>query len=274
MRFGHLFLISSLLTPCASLRAQAWEVTAVRYADLRGFPTAALLAGADTSRRSDLAMMVWLLRGQGRNVLVDAGFHRERFITQWKPADYVTPAEAVAEAGVKPEDVTDVIISHVHWDHADGIDLFPNARVWIQRAEFEHHVGPNGEPLDTPAITAEVAGVLAAMHRAGKVTLVDGDDREIIPGIRVYTGGKHTWESQYVGVRAKTGTVVIASDNMYLYENLEKRAPIAQTLDAGSNLRAQDRMRTIASKPELIVPGHDALVFTRYSSRGRVAAIR
>ena len=135
-------------------------------------------------------------------------------------------------------------------------------------------VGPNGEPLDSPAVTPEVAGVLAAMKRAGKVNLIDGDDREILPGIRVYTGGKHTWESQFAGVKTTSGTVVIASDNMYLYENLEKRAPITQTLDVASNLRAQDRMKTIASKPELIVPGHDALVFTRFPGKGRVATIR
>ena len=175
---------------------------------------------------------------------------------------------------VDPEQVTDIIISHIHWDHADGIDLFPNARVWIQKAEYEHYVGPNGEPLDSPAVTPEVAGVLAAMKRAGKVNLIDGDDREILPGIRVYTGGKHTWESQFAGVKTTSGTVVIASDNMYLYENLEKRAPITQTLDVASNLRAQDRMKTIASKPELIVPGHDALVFTRFPGKGRVATIR
>jgi hypothetical protein len=61
---------------------------------------------------------------------------------------------------------------------------------------------------------------------------------------------------------------------MYLYENLEKRAPIAQTLDIVSNLKAQDRMKTIASKPELIIPGHDALVFTKFPAKGRVAAIK
>jgi glyoxylase-like metal-dependent hydrolase (beta-lactamase superfamily II) len=232
------------------------------------------VAGADTSRRLDIAMMVWVLRGSGRTVLVDAGFHREKFVTQWKPADFVTPAEALAEAGVNPESVTDIIVSHVHWDHADGIDLFPKARVWIQKAEYEHYVGPNGEPLDAPAVTAEVSGVLAAMMRAGRVSLVDGDDREIIPGIRVYTGGKHTWESQYASARTKSGIVVIASDNMYLYENLEKRAPIAQTLDAVSNLKAQDRMRTIATKLDFIVPGHDPLIFEKFPSKGRIATIR
>jgi hypothetical protein len=73
------------------------------------------------------------------------------------------------------------------------------------------------------------------------VSLVPGDAQEIFPGITCYTGGKHTFQSQYVGVNTKAGMVILASDNMYLYENLEKHVPIAQTLDAVSNLHAQDR---------------------------------
>ena len=80
-----------------------------------------------------------------------------------------------------------------------------------------------------------------------------------------YIGGKHTYQSQYVGVKTKAGTVVLASDNMYLYENLEKHLPIAQTLDAASNLRAQDRMKQIAGSPRLIVPGHDPAMFERFA---------
>jgi hypothetical protein len=99
--------------------------------------------------------------------------------------------------------------------------------------------------------------------------LIDGDAREFLPGITAYTGGKHTYASQFIGVRTSAGTVVIASDNMYLYENLNKRLPIAQTLDSASNLRAQDRMRTIASHPRLIVPGHDPAVFARFGSSSR-----
>ena len=95
-------------------------------------------------------MMVWLLQGSdGRNVLVDAGFSpRDDLMTRWRPLDYVTPAEAVARVGVRPEDVTDVIVSHVHWDHFDGVDLFPNARVWIQREEVDHHVDAEGRVLN------------------------------------------------------------------------------------------------------------------------------
>jgi glyoxylase-like metal-dependent hydrolase (beta-lactamase superfamily II) len=62
---------------------------------------------------------------------------------------------------------------------------------------------------------------------------------------------------------------------MYLYENLDRRAPIAQTLDAASNLRAQERMRQLAGDVRLIVPGHDPETFRRFATPGNgVAPIR
>ena len=102
------------------------------------------------------------------------------------------------------------------------------------------------------------------LNLQGRMGLVNGDAQEILPGVTCYTGGKHTYASQYVGVNTAAGTVVLASDNLYLYENLEKHVPIAATLDAASNLRAQDRMKQLASNPKLIVPGHDPAVMTRF----------
>lgn len=254
-----------LAAPLGAQPAPEWEAYAIRYGTLKSFPVAALVAGADTSRRMDGALMVWLLKGPGgRNVLVDAGFQRADLIARWKPANYMRPDSAVARAGVQPGEITDVIISHVHWDHFDGATLFPNARVWIQRDEVAHHIDSTGTPLDR-AIDAPDAAMLHSLRTMGTLQLVDGDAREIIPGLTVYTGGKHTFASQYVGVRTAEGTVVIASDNMYLYENLERGVPIAQTLDPASNLASHRRMTTIASNPRLVVPGHDPAVFTRFT---------
>jgi glyoxylase-like metal-dependent hydrolase (beta-lactamase superfamily II) len=251
-----------------------YDVYAVRYATLPNFRMSGLIAGADTSRKLDLAMMVWLIKGNGRNVLLDAGFYRDRFVQRWHPRDFTKPSDAVARAGVKPEDVTDVIISHVHWDHLDGVDLFPNARVWIQREEFEHHLDSAGTVKDR-MIDAVDAQLLARIAREGRLMLVDGDGKEIIPGISVYTGGKHTYQSQFATVHTASGTVVLASDNVYLYENLATHRPIAQTLDSLSNLRTQARMMSLASDPRLIVPGHDPEVFTRFPTPGNgIARIR
>jgi glyoxylase-like metal-dependent hydrolase (beta-lactamase superfamily II) len=257
-----------LLLPTAPLSAQGgvtWDAYAIRYASVPNFRVSGLIAGADTSRRIDIAMTVWLLRASnGRNVLVDAGFKRDDLIARWKPTNYQRPDSAVARVGVKPEEITDVIITHIHWDHFDGADLFPNARIWIQRDEVEHHLDANGTSLDR-ALDAPDATMLDALRRAGRLQLVNGDAQEILPGITAYIGGKHTYQSQYVGVRTRQGTVVIASDNVYLYENLDRHLPIAQTLDAASNLAAQARMLSLAAAPRLVIPGHDPLVFERFS---------
>ncbi|HEY9227722.1 MAG TPA: MBL fold metallo-hydrolase, partial [Gemmatimonadaceae bacterium] len=151
---------SGTVTPAGVPDASTYEVYAIRYAQLP-FRVSGLIAGADTSRRLDIAMMVWLLKGpNGRNVLVDAGFYREAFLNRWHPVDFVKPSEAVARFGVKPEEITDVIVSHVHWDHLDGADLFPKARVWIQREEFDHHLDGAGTVKDR-AIDAADAKMLA-----------------------------------------------------------------------------------------------------------------
>ena len=270
----------SLIAAAASLGAApmppapSYEVYAIRYASIP-FRVSGLIAGADTSRRLDIAMTIWLMKGpDGRIVLLDAGFKRDDLIQRWKPADYITPAAALERFGVRREAVTDIIISHVHWDHLDGADLFPNARIWIQKEEYEHHIDSTGKRLANAIDTAD-ATMLHSMKLAGRVNLVDGDAREIIPGITVYIGGKHTFQSQYVGVNTTSGIVVLASDNMYLYENLEKHVPISQTLDAASNLAAQERMTRIAASPRLIVPGHDPAVFVRFPLPGNgVARIR
>jgi len=254
-------------------RSEGAEVYAIRYATLEGFAVQSLVAGADRDRTVDIAMMVWAIRKpDGGVILVDAGFYRQRFVDQWKPVDYVRPDAAVERAlGVRPDEVSDVIVTHVHWDHADGAELFPCARIWLQREEYEHHIGADGS-VRARAIDPDVAAMLGSLRAAGRVELIDGDDREILEGIRVYTGGKHTFASQYVTVATRSGPVVLASDNAYLFENLEGRLAIAQTLDAASNLEAQARMLRLAARPSLVVPGHDPAVFTRFPASGRGVA--
>jgi glyoxylase-like metal-dependent hydrolase (beta-lactamase superfamily II) len=242
-----------------------YTVEAIRYAVIPDFPVSGLVAGADRTRKTDIAMIYWLVRGEGHVILVDSGFYRPQFFQRWKVQDFQMPKEMLGRVGVRPEDVTDVVLTHMHWDHADGMDLFPNARIWLQKEEYSYYTGPAWQEKTTHGgIEPDDVLALVKLNVAGRVSLVDGDDQVLFPGIRSYTGGKHTWASQFVTVATAAGTVVLASDNMYLYENLDTHKPIAQTLDAASNLHAQDRMKTLASDPRLIVPGHDPAEFERF----------
>jgi glyoxylase-like metal-dependent hydrolase (beta-lactamase superfamily II) len=262
MRPFSLLLFATL---AAAQTKPQYEVFAVKYATIPDFAVNQLVAGAEPGRKLDIAMLVWLIRGNGKTILFDSGFYRDQFFKQWHVTEFVKPSDAVRRAGVNPEDVTDVIISHMHWDHADGMDLFPKAKIWLQKDELEYYAGSAWQSRRTHG-GIDPDDVLAAvkLNTEGRVGLVNGDAQEILPGISCYTGGKHTYASQFLTVATTAGTVVLASDNLYLYENLDKHAPIAATLDAASNLRAQDRMKQLASRPELIVPGHDPAVLKRF----------
>ena len=255
----------ALLFVATTARAATYEIYAIKYATIRNFPVSSLIKGADPARKLDIAMMLWLIRAGDRNILFDSGFYRPQYFKSFDVADYVRPDEAVKRAGVKPEDITDVILSHAHWDHADGADLFPKANLWMQKDEYRYYTLDAWQPGGKHGgIDRDDVKYWVQLNLDNRLRLADGD-QEIIPGIRVYIGGRHTWQSQYVSVETAKGTVVLASDNMYLYENLEKHVPIAQTFDEQSNLAAQDKMRTLVKDTRFIVPGHDPAVMTKFT---------
>ena len=129
-----------------SAAAPEYSIDAIRYATVPNFPLSGLIPGAPADQKIDIAMVVWLIRGGGHTILFDSGFHRQKYFDQFHPIDFLSPDKAVQEAGVDPTSVTDIIISHAHWDHMDGVDLFPAATIWIQKAEYEYYTGAAWHP--------------------------------------------------------------------------------------------------------------------------------
>jgi glyoxylase-like metal-dependent hydrolase (beta-lactamase superfamily II) len=269
-----IFLVLGAVTPAA--QTPDYSIQAIRYADSPGDSVAELVMGAPKDEKIDTVFVVWLIRGGGRNILFDSGFHRERWFKAWPIKNYLQPDDAVRLAGVKPEEVTDVVISHAHWDHMGGIDLFPHATVWIQKEEFRYYTGEAWQTGGRHGgIDPDDVRELVRLNVEGRLRLVDGDDVEIVPGIRAYTGGRHTYASQYLRVDGSP-PFVLASDNCYLYRNIATRTASATFTDAdhAANVAAQGRMLELAGSPERVIPGHDALQFQRFPSEGRIARIR
>ena len=178
--------------------------------------------------------------------------------------------------GVKPEEVTDIVISHAHWDHMGGIDLFPKATVWIQKQEFRYYTSEAWQPGGKHGgIDPEDVEQLVRINTEGRLRLVDGDSVEILPGIRVYTGARHTFASQYMRVEGNP-PFVLASDNCYLYRNLSEHKASAtfSEADETGNIKNQTRMIELAGLADRVVPGHDMLQFQKFPTEGRIAKIR
>jgi len=271
-------VVSTLL--CVALlgagTAPEYTIEAIRYADSPHDAVSELVIGAPKDETVDTIYVLWLIRGGGRRILFDSGFHRERWFKEWTITNYLRPDKAVALAGVKPEEITDVVISHAHWDHLGGIDLFPQATVWIQREEYRYYTADAWQPGgDHGGIDPEDVQELVRLNTTGRLRLVDGDDVELFPGIRAYTGGRHTFASQYLRVDGHPA-FVLASDNVYLYRNLIEHKPSATFSedDYPANLRNQERMVALAGSLDRVIPGHDALQTRKYPTEGRITRIK
>ena len=267
--FAALLLLSGIFQVAA--QTVNYEVYALKYSGAfndKPFPLKLLVLDAPENETAYAVFMVWLIKGNnGKNILVDAGFHQD--IAEAKDfglTNYVRPDSLLSRLGLKAADITDIIITHPHWDHIDGVDLFPNAQVWMQKEDYNYFVDSSWTEGSSGFNKRDVQKIIK-LNDAKKLNLVDGDDKEIIPGVRVYTGSRHTFNSQYVSVKTGAEKVVLASDNAYTYYNIEhlKSAPKDATFDTTGYINAMRRMKTLVTNDKFIIPGHDASVFSKFT---------
>ncbi|WP_276503511.1 N-acyl homoserine lactonase family protein [Terrimonas pollutisoli] len=241
-----------------------YNIFALAYTGYNKMPVSQIAVGATGNDSITGCAMVWLLKGNnGRIVLIDAGFTD----TAQYPffSDYVRPDIVLQKINITPEDITDLIVTHPHFDHIGGIDLFPNAMVWMQKDDFDYFVNAAWQKNGfTTGLNKKDVNKLIQKSIDGKLTLVKGDSIEIIPGIKVFIGSRHTYESQYILVKGTSGNTIIASDNIWYYYNLEHLLPIPLTFDPKGYVNSMVRMKRLVSDSALIIPGHDALIFSKF----------
>lgn len=220
------------------------RVTAIEYGRSASFSSRQLVGDAPADERRPLSWQVWLIETADRTILVDTGFDDVERAKAWRVTDFAPVATLV-----DPGTVTDVIITHGHWDHAGAVDQFPNATVWIQTAALrwmESRVS---------ASVPEASGVmfedLEALKRSN-LRVIDGDV-DVCPEVGIHRGGGHTPGVAWVEVRSRP-PVVLTSDVAYLEENLTRDVAPGGSMDPPSDLRAYEAMRAIGG---VLVPGHD-----------------
>ena len=262
-------LLVSFVTLGAWSQTGPYKVYAVKFAAMAHATPISVWADKGPDKDSvNIDFSVWLIKGNGKNILVDAGFLKDiPDAKDFEVKDYIRPDSSLSKLGLKAGDITDIILSHPHWDHIDGIGLFPNAHIWIQKEDFNYYVGTAWQKDGhNGGFNKRDVRTLMDLNMDGKVTLVNGDDKEIIPGIKVYTGSRHTFNSQFVVVETGTNKVLIASDNIWIYYSLEHMVANSEggTFDPVGFVKSMQRMKTLVTNVKYIIPGHDARVFTLF----------
>jgi glyoxylase-like metal-dependent hydrolase (beta-lactamase superfamily II) len=242
-------------TPC--------EVYAIRYARHERTARANFIGGDDHDGPMPLDYFVWLIRGEAGTFVVDTGFDAD--VARARGRQLITPvAEGLAALGVDPAGVADVIVTHMHYDHAGNHHLFPKARYHLQDAELEFCTGRamTHASLRHAYAADDVAEMVRKLFDE-RVEFHAGED-EIAPGVSVHHIGGHTKGLQAVRVWTRRGWLVLASDASHFYANMDEGRPFPIVHDVAAMLEGHRTLRKLASHDDLVIPGHDPLVLQRF----------
>lgn len=255
--------------PHDSRPADQYEVLALRY-------------GTATTRRSEvfhryrlygepdkemtIDFYLWVLRNPHRTIVVDTGFQPAAGARRGRQT-LRAPAMLLADVGIDPATVDRVVLTHLHYDHTGNTAQFPRAQFLVDSRELEFWTtSPTaGRLLFAHSVEPTEIDQLRQLDRHNRVERL-GPTTVIAPGVQSRRIGGHTPGQQIVQVRTDHGEVVLASDALHFYEELDRDRPFAVVCDLDEMYRGYDTLRELAARPGTdIVAGHDPLVLQRFA---------
>jgi len=257
---------------CGMPTLPVYELFAIRYAEHKERTASENFIGGDPhDGPMPLDYFVWVIRGDGATYLVDTGFNVETAAKRNRTV-LRSPVEGLSFLDIAASEIGDVILTHLHYDHAGNVDLFPNARFHLQDKEMLYATGRfmTHARLRAPFDADQVGLLIHEVYR-DHVYFHDGD-WELASGITVHLIGGHTLGLQIVRVHTARGWVVLASDASHLYANFEQQRPFPIVHDVGDMIEGYGRMRDLADSAQHIIPGHDPAVMTRYPAASAQSA--
>jgi glyoxylase-like metal-dependent hydrolase (beta-lactamase superfamily II) len=199
----------------------------------------------------------WCILGGEQPIVVDCGVSPE-VAKQKNLPGYVVPSDVLKRIGIDAAEIKHVILTHLHWDHASGVELFPNATFYVQQKEFDFWLS---DPLAKRPPFARFPDENSNMYLTGlkgtdRLFLVDGDT-EIRPGITLLSAPGHSPWLQAVAVNTAKGTAIIGSDSASSFRSYKEDWPSCIMIDLAASLKTYDKLRSKVSSLDLVFPGHD-----------------
>jgi glyoxylase-like metal-dependent hydrolase (beta-lactamase superfamily II) len=210
---------------------------------------------------------VWVIQNEHKTYLVDTGFNAEAARARQRVL-LRCPIRSLANIGLTPDQISQVIITHLHYDHAGNLDLVPKAKIYLQEREMHYATGRymGYDVLRNVYTVDDVVQVVRGVYDK-RVHFLLGDD-ELADGLQVIYIGGHSAGLQAVRVHTRRGWVVLASDASHYYENIYRESPFPIVFHVGEMLEGYHKLLNLCEGPDHLIPGHDPLVLRRYPRWG------
>ena len=212
---------------------------------------------------SEIFYYVWVARRSDKVFVIDTGFEHEAAMQRGRKLD-ARPAECLARLGISADVVDEVVLTHLHYDHAGGTGAFGKARFHIQDAEAAYATGRcMCHPYLSYPFDVEDIANFVRLNYSGRVNFHDGETR-LADGLTLHQLRGHTGGMQVARVLTRRGWVVIASDATHFYGNYRNNLVFPLVYDVAGLLDGYRRLRELADSDDHIIPGHDPLVMAIY----------
>lgn len=245
-----------------------YEVLAVRYAT-KETKASEVYLNFHTYGEPDADLVMdyffWVVRNGDRVVVVDTGFKPEVGEPRGRRMTCPVP-EGLGRVGVDPAEVSTVVVTHGHYDHTGNLDLFPTAEVVISGTELDFWTGPIARRFQF-AQTAEWSDIwlLQRLDAEGRVRRINGS-HQIVEGVTALEVGGHTPGQLMVTVQGEGAPVLLASDAVHYYDEVDLDRPFLFVADLPGMYEAYDVVARIArDDAAAYVAGHDPLVLDRFT---------
>jgi glyoxylase-like metal-dependent hydrolase (beta-lactamase superfamily II) len=241
-----------------------YEIFALKYAGPLKSSGAFVMWNRDWDKVVDRNYYLWCIKGNGENIIVDTGI-TPKLANQLKLTGYDNPVEVLSRINVNASEVKKVIVSHLHFDHSNGVSLFPNATFYIQQEEYRFWTR---DPIATRPPFAfyldnAANDYLKSIEQTGRIQLIEGD-QEILPGIECLLAPGHSIANQAIVVNTSKGTAILGSDCGHFFRNYQEDWPSMLIVDLVEWMKSYDKLRSRVSSMDLLFPGHDPLMSKNY----------